>query len=123
MANRANPVDVSNILETGELTDNKILAYITDANAMVNDLLLNSGLASSLLTAIEKWLAAHMIASTRIRMAASEGAGGASITYTGIWGEGLRSTPYGQQVLALDSTGTFANMYMRKASLTAVKST
>ena len=107
--------------ESLTLTDSEIQAYITDANVLVNDLLTNSGLSTGLLKAIEKWLTAHMIASTRMRMAAREGAGGASITYTGTFGEGLKSTPYGQHVIALDTTGAFASLALKRASITAVK--
>ena len=108
--------------ESLTLTDSEIQAYITDANVLVNELLPNSGLSSGLLKSIEKWLTAHMIASTRMRMAAREGAGGASITYTGVYGEGLKSTPYGQHVVALDTTGAFASLMLKRASITAVES-
>lgn len=122
MAFRTTPTSVRTIMDDTELSDSVIYEYIGDANAMVNELLSNSGLSATLLTSIEKWLTAHMIVSTRERVAAREGAGGASITYTGVWGEGLKSTPYGQHVLALDSTGAFASLTMKRATITAVES-
>ena len=63
-----------------------------------------------------------MIASTRERMAKSEAAGGASITYLGEAGKALESTPYGQMVLTLDTTGAMASLGLKKASIYAVKS-
>lgn len=123
MATRTNPTDVKQIIESESLTltDSEIQAYISDANVLVTDLLTNSGLSSALMKSIEKWLTAHMIVSTRMRMAAKEGAGGASITYTGVYGEGLKSTPYGQHVIALDTTGAFASLMLKRASITAVE--
>ena len=100
--------DVKAIMDTVSITDGQIDAYIVGANALVNSVF---GIGvSDILTQIECWMAAHMIASTTERMAAKEGAGGASIEYTGKWDENLGSTPYGQMVKVLDSTGRMATL-------------
>lgn len=119
---RTTAAEVKQILDT-DLSDAIVDAYIVGANAMVTDALSSSGLSDTLLEEIERWLSAHMIASTRERMAEKEGAGGASITYTGKYGEQLASTPYGQQVLILDTTGTMASLGKKKAVLAAVEHT
>ena len=71
---------------------------------------------------IERWLVAHMIASTVFRTTSDEKVGDASVTYTGKWGMGLDSTPYGQMVKALDSSGLLASADKSAVSLFAVKS-
>jgi GTPase involved in cell partitioning and DNA repair len=102
--------DVKNILDDTSLTDGIITAYIDDANVFVTAHLTGEGLSDSVLEKIEKWITAHMITVTRERMAAKEGAGGAEITYTGKWGEGMKSTPYGQMAIELDTSDTLLDM-------------
>jgi len=117
---RVTATEVKEILDNSSLTDTIVDAYILGANALVNSAL-GTG-ESALLTEIERWLAAHMIASSRERMAQKEGAGGAYIEYTGKSGEELSSTPYGQMVLTLDTTGAMASLGLKKASIKAVES-
>lgn len=102
---RTTVAEVKKIIET-ELSDLIITAYIEDANIFVDENLIDQDLSEKTLTSIEKWLAAHMLASTRERVAKEEGAGGAYIKYAGNFGEGLKSTPYGQQAVILDTSGT-----------------
>lgn len=120
MAARVTVDEVKEILDDTELTDPIITAFITSANVMVNNVL-GDGI-SDILKEIERWLTAHMISSTRERMALKEGAGGASITYTGVFGESLNGTPYGQMVLALDTTGAFAALTKKTVKILAVTS-
>jgi len=121
MAARVTPTDVKAILDDSELSSGQILPYITSANALVNSVL-GTG-TTDILKEIERWFTAHMIACTRERMALKEGAGGASITYTGKYEEGLKSTPYGQMVLTLDTTGLMAAQDGRRtATIYAIKS-
>lgn len=89
-----------------DLSDSAITDFITTANIFVDATLLTSGLAESILTEIEKYIACHFITITRNRMAKEEGAGGAFIKYTGEFGDDLSSTPYGQTAILLDLTGT-----------------
>ena len=120
MAARIVYTDVSAILEDTELTEAQIAPYIVSANAMVNSVL-GTG-TSDILTEIERWLAAHMIAITRERQAKKEGAEGANIEYVGIYGAGLNSTSYGQMVLQLDTTGAMAALGKKEISIYAITS-
>ena len=93
------------IIET-DLESNEINSYIEGANTMINSTLVGKGLGASLLAEIERWVAAHMIASTRERQSKKEEAGGAKIEYSGKWGVGLSSTSYGQMAISLDASRT-----------------
>lgn len=105
---RTNVADVKNIIETA-LTDPIIEAYVNSANVFVTGTLDGKGLSDAVMEEIEKWIAAHMIASTRERMGKEEEAGGARIEYLGKYGEGLSSTPYGQMAIQLDTSGTLSS--------------
>lgn len=107
-----------------DITDTKIDAFIVGANAMVTELLgTDTTITDTLKEEIERWLTAHQIASTLERMVSKMGGGPApSMEFTGRWGEGLSSTPYGQHVLVLDSTGKMRNAGKRPARITAVES-
>jgi len=120
MANRVTAAEVLAIMDDVVLTDAQVAPYITGANAIVNEAL-GTG-TSDILKEVERWMAAHMIAVTRERQAKKEGAGGASIEYAGEFGAGLRSTSYGQMVLALDTTGAMAALAGQKMVVYAVKS-
>jgi len=113
--------EVRQIMDETELTDAVITSYITGANLLVTQTVGSTGLPSGLLTEIERWLTAHMIASTRERQAVKEEAGGAKIEYAGVYGEGLKSTTYGQMVLALDTSGSFAALGGKGMSIRAVE--
>lgn len=126
---RTTATEVKQIIET-TLIDSVVESYISAANTLMNSVLEleeseeSSGEANHLrYTEIERWLAAHMIASTKERMAKSEEAGGAKITYMGDSGFGLQSTTYGQMVLLLDTSGAFAvqDMVKKKATWTSIK--
>ncbi len=99
---------VQDILDDTELDDEIIESFINSANVFVTASLSGKGLSAALLTEIERWLSAHMIASTRERTASKEAAGTASIEYSGKWGEGLLSTSYGQTAVTMDTSGTLA---------------
>jgi hypothetical protein len=123
MANRVTATEVKAIMDGVTLADAIIDSYIIGANTIVTDNLATSGLSTAMLKEIERWLAAHLVAITRERTAKKEGAGGASIEYTGDWGEGFSSTSYGQTAVALDSTGTLAGLTGKSASIYAVPTT
>ena len=97
--------DVQVLISTS-LTSDEISAFISSAEAFYEGNLSGAGLSSTLQDEITKWLAAHMIATTRERVAIKEGAGGAEITYSGTFGEGLKSTSYGQMAISLDPSKT-----------------
>lgn len=118
---RTTIAEVKLIIDT-DLEDDNITAYITGANALVTDVLTDSGLGATTLEEIERWLTAHMIAATQERQSKKEEAGGAKVEYTGVYGDGLRLTSYGQMVLALDSTGAMAGLGGKSASIFAIPS-
>jgi len=122
MAVRTTATKVKQILDT-DLDDTIVEAYIAGASYTLDEVYEgDTELSDDLLAEIERWFAAHMIAATRERQATKEGAGGASITYQGVTGEGLKSTLYGQQVLSMDPTGKIAALGRKRATMYAVPS-
>ena len=107
--------DVINILDNTDLDEDVIEGYINSANVFVTATL-GTTLSVAVLTEIEKWMAAHMIVSTRERMSKEEGAGGAYIKWAGEWGKGLLYTPYGQMAVTLDTTDVLNNIAKGKSS-------
>jgi hypothetical protein len=75
-----------------------------------------------LLFEVERWLSAHLLASTRERQVQTEEVGQAKVAYNSKLGLGLDSTTYGQQVKLMDSSGLLANLGKRNASIYAVTS-
>lgn len=120
---RTTATDVKLIIDTS-LADATIEAYIGTASDFVDNALAGTTLSENSLTIIEKWLTAHLIASTQERVTTEEGAGGAYAKYAGVFGEGLKSTPYGQMAITLDMTGTLVNIAAGKksVSITAITS-
>lgn len=123
MANRVTSTEVQEIIET-DLSPLTINTYISAANLTVSAFLGSSTvLSAAQLKEIERWLTAHLMASTRVRQAQDEKAGEASIKYQGKTEMGLDGTLYGQQVKLLDTTGTLAaKLGKKKASTFAVTS-
>ena len=113
--------DVKAVLETS-LGNEEILIYINTANNLVTTHLGDSGLGATSLKDIERYLAAHLIATTRERMSKAAKLGDASVTYLGEFGKGLDSTPYGQMVKTLDTTGTLGNLGKKSIRMRAIKS-
>lgn len=123
MAIRTSVDEVKKILDDSQLSDDVITAYITSANALVDEVVgSDTTLSSNLKTEIEKWLSAHLISVTRERMAMKEKAGSVGITYTGTYGQNLSSSTYGQTVLTLDTTGKFAALGGKAVIIEAVTS-
>jgi hypothetical protein len=120
MSARVNSGEVREIITTS-LTDPAIDAYIAIANPMVTNTV-TCGLGATTLKEIERWLTAHLIAITKERTATEEKLGEASIKYAGVFGEGLKSTSYGQMVLQLDTCGGFANLGKKAASIKSITS-
>ena len=122
MAVRVTATEVKAILDTDTtLTDPQIEAIIVSANVMVNEVMASTEV-TDILTELERWLSAHMIAISKDRQVIKAEAGGAGVTYTGAYGLGLKSTSYGQMVLTLDTTGAFAALGVKSASLKAITS-
>lgn len=120
MAIRVTAADVKAILDNTTVSDVDILVYATSANTLVNTAL---GTGTDLiLTEVERYLTAHLIACTRERQALKEEAGGAKIHYTGVYFEGLHSTSYGQMCMTLDFTGKLASLMGKSAKIYAITS-
>lgn len=123
MANRVTLDEVKEIIET-DLNNTSINAFILSANITVTAILgSDTVITTAQLKEIERWLTAHLIASSKERQAHSEKVGDANITYEGKTGKGLDSTTYGQQVMLLDTTGKIvSNIGKKRASITAITS-
>jgi len=114
-------LEVIEIMDT-DLTEAQVEPYVTAANTLVTAALGDSGLGADVLKEIERWVAAHMIASSRERQASDEKAGPASVKYGGQYGANFSSTSYGQMAMTLDTTNTLASLGGRQASIRAVES-
>lgn len=120
---RVSPGEVKQIMDGCTLGDQVINAYIISANALVTEVFTgDTEITTTLLKEIERWFTAHMISSTTFRMGSDEKLGDASITYTGKWGLGLDSTPYGQMVKQIDFTGRMGKVGKLAAKIYAIKS-
>lgn len=114
MALRVTEDEVHEIIDVdSEITT--LIPFITAANLLVTERLGTSSLSAAQLKEIERWLAAHFVA-VRDRRTSQETLGSANQSFTGKTGYGLEFTPYGQQVLLLDSTGLLS----KKARVTFV---
>ena len=112
---RVTAAEVKEVINTS-LTEVQVIPYITSANVYVTERLGSSTLAADTLKEIERWFTAHMIAITRERVAKSEEAGGAKVEDVGEFGEGLKSTPYGQMCISLDTTGLLVQEGKKKVA-------
>ena len=124
MAVRTTAAEVLAIMDNCQVSESDVTTYyISVATLLVDDILGDDTvLGDTMKAAIEQWLTAHLIAVSRSRTTTEEKVGDASLKYTGRFGEGLKSTPYGQMVLTLDSTGKMAKSGQRGASIYAITS-
>ena len=121
MANRTTATEVKAIMENCTVSDAIVTTLINSANAIVTQVFSNdTDIGDTLLEEIERWLTAHMLASSLSRVASEEKVGDATVKYTGKWGTKLESTPYGQMCLVLDTTGKLGNLGKMSASIFAV---
>jgi hypothetical protein len=119
---RVTPTEVKTIMDNCTLTDPVILTFILASNQVVTKVFGYSATEDTLYKEIERWLTAHMIASTISRTTSDEKIGDVSVKYTGQWGKNLDSTPYGQMVKVLDTSGKISNLGKGEATIYAVKS-
>lgn len=106
MALRARTEDVEKLV--GDTTSGVTL-FIAQANVMVDDVLLSSGLAEPVLALIETYLAAHYATLSLEKGAlAEQSMGEAKDKYHNIYKAGLNSTRFGQQAIVMDRTGALA---------------
>lgn len=107
---------VRTIIET-ELSDPQILSVIEDAALLAEGCPAVVGYPAGRQTAIVKWLAAHIIASTsKTGVLTQKALGDASESYARAQtGQNLAGTTYGQQALALDPSGCLARLGEKRA--------
>jgi len=113
------------------MDDTTIPETLVDACILAGDALTDivfSGdteLSAALLKEIQRWLVAHLVASTpNYRTTSKEKVGDAEVTYTGKWDVNLLSTTYGQMAVQLDITGKLQKYSSGKtgATIRAVES-
>lgn len=94
-------------------TSRDVSTFITTANLLVDEELVGQGLSTDRLKQIELYLAAHLAySSIKFGGLKKQRAGDAEEEYRGPTGTalGLLTTPYGQQAVSLDSTGTLGTL-------------
>ncbi len=99
---------LKDILDDTGLSDAILTSYVEGANVFVTAHLESKGLSDDLLKEIERWIAGHMVSSTRERQIKKAGAAGAEVEYTGKWDLNLNGTSYGQMAISLDTSTTLA---------------
>jgi|WetSurSiteA1Bulk_404760.scaffolds.fasta_scaffold193098_1 hypothetical protein len=123
MAVRITNYDVMQVMGDTSLDRDLVDAVINTANLIVNKVYTgDTTLGEDLLTEIEKYYAAHLLACTVRRTTIDEKIGDAQVKYAGKFGTKLEMTPYGQIVLSLDPTGLMANAGKLPASMFAIRS-
>ena len=123
MAARVVAQEVKDLIPGCTVDDEIIEAIINDANVMITALMADcTTMSSAQLKTIEKWFAAHLVASSTDRLAASEKLGEAEVRYATNIGQGLDSTPYGQMAKSLDSCGKLGMLGKRTIRIRAIKS-
>ena len=123
MANRTTAAEVKQIMDNCTVSDTIVDQYITAANLTVTDLIgSDTTLSDAQKEEIERWYTGHMLAVTICKTTTREKLGDAEAVYTGQFKMGLDSTPYGQMVKQLDTTGKMGNIGKRGASIHGVTS-
>lgn len=113
---RVTASEVGEIIST-DLTDAQVAAFINSANAIIQENMLEAGMSANILTQIELWLAAHLVAirdQREQRVNLRDG----DVTYQSPrLGLGLDSTTYGQQVKVLDYSGILSGLGQKRARI------
>lgn len=118
MAYRIDAGDVAAVLTT-DLADEQIEPFVLAANLLVSRVLADVGYSDDELKEIERYLAAHYLASTLERETDQESiAGEYSATYAGETGKNLEGTRYGQVALSLDWKGKLSQTGKKRARFT-----
>ena len=120
MATRTTPTEVKEIYPT-DMLDAAVQIYINVANTIVTANV-TCGLTDAVLEEIERWITAHLIASTQERQTKSERLAEAEVVFTGEYGPGLQATTYGQTAMMLDTCGGLASMGKKAIKMTAITS-
>lgn len=121
MAARVTADEVKEIMEDSTIDNSKIDAMILAGDLIITKVFSeDTTTGTDLIKEIERWFIAHMLSATLARTTTDEGIGDVRIKYAGIFGEGLKATPYGQMVLTLDVTGKMARTGKLAPSLYAI---
>lgn len=120
---RVTYLEVQAIMENCSKTAEQMEPFITAANLLITNVFWDdTDDPSTLLKELERWMTAHMLATTICRTASEEKVGDVSVKYTGKWDKNLESTSYGQMVMQLDTTGKIGAIAKRSASIYAITS-
>lgn len=107
MSFRTSEAEVKKIMET-TLEEEELTPFLVMANQWVSGVLAYDTLyREELRAALETLATAHLASTCRDPRIAEEAAGPVSVRYTGQWGSGLKGSPYGQQLLAMDYKNYF----------------
>jgi hypothetical protein len=90
-----------------EIADSVVLTnFIDTANLFIDTHLASAGHSDAILAKIELYLAAHYVALTEEQGGLTRAKmGDADESFANIYGQGLKATRFGQQALAIDTTG------------------
>jgi len=111
--------EVEEIVDT-DLEEGSINAHINFAHTLTDRV---TGLSATELGQIELLLAAHFVSIQQPQLKSESVGGSFSASYqVGPLDEGLKATVYGQQAIALDDSGTLANLGKHKALLKVYRS-
>lgn len=104
--------EVREIYDT-DLTDARLANFINMAHMTTKNLSITD---ADLLKQLELLLSAHFAtAYDGVVKSQSVGGGEWSVTYAMVVGEGLKASMYGQQALALDTSGKLSKLSMKRA--------
>jgi len=119
MADRTTYAEVVAIMDDCDKTELQVAPFIIAASLFITNVFSeDTTTGATTLAELEKWMAAHMLASTICRTASEEKVGEASVKYTGKWDINLKGTSYGQMVLVLDPSGLIAGNVGKQAATT-----
>lgn len=106
MAARVTAGAVKEVVPT-QIADSVVLTnFIDTANLFVDTHLASAGHSDEILAKIELYLAAHYVALTEEQGGLTRAKmGDADESFANIYGQGLKATRFGQQALAIDTTG------------------
>ena len=112
-----NATTVQEIIDT-DLTDAQIAAFVNMSYYMTLPLVghLGSCGGGDALCNIQLILSAHFITMFERQTVSENVAGEWAVTYLGVAGQGLSSSLYGQQAIALDCSGKLAKAGLKRAS-------
>ncbi len=116
MGARVTADGVKTVIETS-IKDEDVTAHmIHTANLFVDTHLLSENHSEPILTEIEKYLAAHLVALTEEKGGVTRSKmGDADESYANVFDTGFRSTRYGQMAITLDTSGVLARLAITNA--------